>query len=158
MHSLVSYEEDCVCLSLELPGVLVETECNSTEVIKAMISMQFLLFQGLHSYLLCWKQSSPNIMRRTELEALQVKSQSEELIGEEWNTTKEHADTIQAALQVYLKEKASLSRSFDYWNTYVSNTYVPNSQESDQFSVHWRLDSLPQCYREGNVTVMQCYN
>ena len=47
--------------------------------------------------------------RRTELEALQVNSQSEELTGEEWNTTKEHADTIQAALQVYLKEKASLS-------------------------------------------------
>ena len=56
-------------------------------------------------------------MRQTELEALQVNSQSEELIGEEWNTTKEHADTIQAALQVYLKEKASLSQSFDYWNT-----------------------------------------
>ena len=123
MYSLVSYEEDCVCLSLELPGVLVETECYGTEVIKTMISMQFPLFQGLHSHLLCWKQSSPNIMRRTELEALQVNSQSEELTGEEWNTTKEHADTIQAALQVYLKEKASLSQSFDYWNTYVSNVF-----------------------------------
>ena len=78
------------------------------------------------------------------IEALQVNSKSEELIGEEWNTTKEHADTIQAALQVYLIEKASLSQSFDYWNTYVSN----------QFSVHWRLDSLPQCYREGNFTVI----
>ena len=43
-------------------------------------------------------------MRGTELEALQVNFQSKELIGEEWNTTKEHADTIQAALQVYLKE------------------------------------------------------
>ena len=98
MYSLVSYEEDCVCLSLELPGVLVETECYGTEVIKTMISMQFPLFQGLHSHLLCWKQSSLNIMRRTELEALQVNSQSEELLGEEWNTTKEHTDTIQAAL------------------------------------------------------------
>ena len=36
--------------------------------------------------------------RRTELEALQVNSQFKELTGEEWNTTKEHADTIQAAL------------------------------------------------------------
>ena len=144
MYSLVSYEEDCVCLSLELPGVLVETECYGTEVIKTMISMQFPLFQGLHSHLLCWKQSSPNIMGQTELEALQVDSQSEELIGEEWNTTKEHADTIQAALQVYLNKKASLSQSFDYWNTYVSN----------QFSMHWRLDSLPQCHREGNFTAI----
>ena len=123
MYSLVSYEEDCVCLSLELPGVLVETECYGTEVIKTMISMQFPLFQGLHSHLLCWEQSSPNTMGQTELEALQVNSQSEELIGEEWNTTKKHADTIQAALQVHLKEKASLSQSFDYWNTYVSNVF-----------------------------------
>ena len=117
MYSLVSYEEDCVCLSLELPGDMVETECYSTEVIKTMISMQFPLFQGLHSHLLCWKQSSPNIMRWTELETLQVNSQSDELTGEEWNTTKEHADTIQQALQVYLKEKASLSQYFDYWKT-----------------------------------------
>ena len=109
MYSLVSSEEDCVCLSLELSGVLVETECYGTEVIKTMISMQFPLFQDLHSHLLCWKQSSPNIMRQTELEALQVNSQSEEPIGEEWNNIKEHADTMQTALQVYLKEKASLS-------------------------------------------------
>ena len=80
--------------------------------------------------------------RWTELEALQVNSQSEELTGEEWNTTKEHADTTQAALQAYLKEKASLSQSFDYWNTYF--WCDPNIQESDQFCVLWRLDSLPQ--------------
>ena len=61
--------------------------------------------------------------RRTELKALQVNSQSEELTGEQWNATKEHAGTIQAALQVYLKEKASLSQSFDYWDTYVSNVF-----------------------------------
>ncbi|KAK5888953.1 hypothetical protein CesoFtcFv8_015001 [Champsocephalus esox] len=40
-----------------------------------------------------------------------------------WNTTKERADTIQAAFQVYLKERASRSQSFDYWNTYVSDLY-----------------------------------
>ena len=61
--------------------------------------------------------------RRTELEALQVNCQSKELMGKEWNTTKEHADTIQAAFQVYLKERASLSQSFDYWNTYVSHLF-----------------------------------
>ena len=61
--------------------------------------------------------------RQTELEALQVNPQSEELTGAEWNTTKEHADTIQAGLKVYLKEKASLSQSFDYWNTYVSSAF-----------------------------------
>ncbi|KAI4824268.1 hypothetical protein KUCAC02_012791 [Chaenocephalus aceratus] len=45
--------------------------------------------------------------RRTELEALQVNCQSKDLTAEEWNTTKERADTIQAAFQVYLKERAS---------------------------------------------------
>ncbi|KAK5905166.1 hypothetical protein CesoFtcFv8_006658 [Champsocephalus esox] len=58
-----------------------------------------------------------------ELEALQVNCQSKDLTAEEWNTTKERADTIQAAFQVYLKERASLSQSFDYWNTYVSDLY-----------------------------------
>ncbi|KAI4829411.1 hypothetical protein KUCAC02_023452, partial [Chaenocephalus aceratus] len=48
---------------------------------------------------------------------------SKDLTAEEWNTTKERADTIQAAFQVYLKERASLSQSFDYWNTYVSDLY-----------------------------------
>ena len=62
--------------------------------------------------------------RRTELEALQVNSQSDELTGEKWNTTKEHADTIQATLQVYFKEKALLSQFFDYWNTCVSNVFL----------------------------------
>ena len=36
--------------------------------------------------------------RQTELEALQVNAQSEELTGKEWNATKGHADNIQAAL------------------------------------------------------------
>ncbi len=61
--------------------------------------------------------------RRTELEALQVKCQSTELTGEEWNTTKEHVDTIETAFQDYLKERASLSQSFDYWKPYVSDLF-----------------------------------
>ena len=61
--------------------------------------------------------------RRTELEALQVNCQSKELTAEEWNTTKKRTDTIQAAFQLYLKEMASLSQSFDYWNTYVSDLF-----------------------------------
>ncbi|KAI4798983.1 hypothetical protein KUCAC02_019327, partial [Chaenocephalus aceratus] len=43
--------------------------------------------------------------RRTELEALHVNCQSKDLTAEEWYTTKERADTIQAAFQVYLKER-----------------------------------------------------
>ena len=57
--------------------------------------------------------------RQTELEALQVNCQSKELTGEEWNTIKERTDTLQAAFEAYLKERASLSQSFDHWNTYV---------------------------------------
>ena len=29
----------------------------------------------------------------------------------------------EAAFQVYLKERASLSQSFNYWNTYVSDLF-----------------------------------
>ena len=36
---------------------------------------------------------------------------------------KEDGVTIQAAFQVYLKERASLSQSFRYWNTYVSDLF-----------------------------------
>ncbi|KAF3844532.1 hypothetical protein F7725_007695 [Dissostichus mawsoni] len=61
--------------------------------------------------------------RLTELDALQVNCQSKELTSEEWNTTKERADSIQAAFQDYLKERASLSQSFDYWKTYVSDLF-----------------------------------
>ncbi len=46
-----------------------------------------------------------------------------ELICEEWNTTKVHADTIQAAFEVYLKDRALISESFKYWNTYVSDLF-----------------------------------
>ena len=52
--------------------------------------------------------------RRTELEALQVNCQSKKLVGEEWNTAKEHTNTIKAAFQVYLEERASLSQLLEY--------------------------------------------
>ena len=58
-----------------------------------------------------------------ELEALQVNFQSKELTSEEWKSMKEHCGTIQAAFQVYVKERASLSQSFSYWNTYVSDLF-----------------------------------
>ena len=51
-----------------------------------------------------------------ELEALQVDFQSKELTSEEWKSIKEHCGTIQAAFQVYVKERALLSQSFSYWN------------------------------------------
>ena len=57
------------------------------------------------------------LKRRTEIETLQVNSQRKEITGEEWNTIKEHVDTIQAALQIYLNKRALLLQSFDYWNT-----------------------------------------
>ena len=61
--------------------------------------------------------------KQTELEALQVNSQSEEFRSEELSTTTKCTDTIQAALQVYHKEKTALSQSFDYWNTYISDLF-----------------------------------
>ena len=54
-----------------------------------------------------------------DLEALQVDFQSKELTFEEWNTTKERSSNIQTAFEVYLRERASQSQSFNYWNTYV---------------------------------------
>ncbi|KAK5886568.1 hypothetical protein CesoFtcFv8_017590 [Champsocephalus esox] len=92
--------------------------------------------------------------RRTELEALQVNCQSKDLTAEEWNTTKERADTIQAAFQVYLKEKASLSQSFDYWNTYVSDLYpivrdLTNPLRSGDWILYcrWTPLFLQDCYQ-----------
>ena len=79
-----------------------------------MISMQLPLFQGLHcpfsdiyvhevhTSIMLEASLSKYHERQAELEALQVNSQSEELTGKEWNATKEHADTIQAALYFYI--------------------------------------------------------
>ena len=61
--------------------------------------------------------------KQMELEALQVDFQSKELTSEEWKSMKEHCGTIQAAFQVYVKERASLSQSFSYWNTYISDLF-----------------------------------
>ena len=58
-----------------------------------------------------------------EVLQLQVNFQSKQLTREEWNATKECAGNIQAAFQVYLKERVSLSQSFDYWSTYVSDLF-----------------------------------
>ena len=58
-----------------------------------------------------------------ELEALQVDFQSEEFTSEEWKSIMEQCGTIQAAFQVYVKERALLSQSFSYWNIYVSDLF-----------------------------------
>ena len=82
------------------------------------------LFQSSHYYPFMTCEVLTSIMlevffskypeRQMELEALQINSQSEELTGKKWYTIEESTDTIQAVLQVYLKERASLSQSFDY--------------------------------------------
>ena len=60
-------------------------------------------------------------VRQIELELLQANCESKELICEEWNTTKVRADTISAAFEVYLKDRA-LSH-LNNWNTYVSDLF-----------------------------------
>ena len=112
-------------------GVLVEIECYGTDVIKTVISgshysrahtAHSIIHEVLTSMMLeAFFSKYPE--RRTELEALQVNCQSKELTDEEWNTTKEHINTIQAALQIYFTERASKSQSFDYWYTYVSELF-----------------------------------
>ena len=71
-----------------------------------------------------------------ELEALQlqVNFQSKQLTHEEWNATKECAGNIQAAFQVYLKERAS------YWSTYVSDLFpIIRDLTSSLRSGDWNL-------------------
>ena len=85
-----------------------------------------------------------------DLEALQVNCQSKELMGQEWNISKEYVDTIQAALQVHHKKKGIAVPVL--W--LLESGPVPNSQEFDQSSALWRLGSLPQCCGEGNFTVL----
>ena len=59
-----------------------------------------------------------------ELEALQFDFQSKELSSEEWKSMKEQCNTIHAAFQAYIKERASLSQSFSYWSTYVFDLFL----------------------------------
>ncbi|KAF3833313.1 hypothetical protein F7725_026978 [Dissostichus mawsoni] len=112
-------------------GAAVETECYGTDVIKTVISgshysrahtAHSIIHEVLTSMMFeAFLSKFPE--RLTELDALQVNCQSKELTSEEWNTTKERADSIKAAFQDYLKERASLSQSFDYWKTYVSDLF-----------------------------------
>ncbi|XDV44765.1 hypothetical protein PO909_013005 [Leuciscus waleckii] len=117
-----------LCTYLESSGifdVLVETECYGTDVIKTVISgshyarartAHSMIHEVLTSMMLeAFLTKYPE--RKTELEALQVNWQSKEPTHEEWNNKKELSDTINAAFQVYLKERALQSQSFNYWNT-----------------------------------------
>ena len=124
----------CLGAYLEPSGifaVLVETECYGTDVIRTVISgshysrsrtAHSMIHEVLMSMMLEeFLSKSPD--KRMELEALQADFQSKELTSEEWTSIKEHCSTIQAAFQVYVKERALKSQSFCYWNTYVSDLF-----------------------------------
>ena len=124
----------CLGSYLEPSGmfdVLVETECYGTDVIKAVISgshysrsrtAHSMIHEVLTSMMIeAFLSKYPE--RRIELEALQVDCQSKEITGKEWNIKKEHAVAIRVAFEDYLKDRALLSQSFDYWNTYVSDLF-----------------------------------
>ena len=124
----------CLGAYLEPSGifaVLVETECYGTDIIRTVISgshysrartAHSMIHEVLMSMMLeGFLSKFPD--KRMELEALQVDFQSKELTSEEWKSIKEHCGTIQAAFQVYVKERALLSQSFSYWNTYVSDLF-----------------------------------
>jgi len=62
-------------------------------------------------------------------------------VGEEWKTAKERANTIEAAFQVYLEGRASMSQSFNYWNAYVSELFpvirdLTNSLRAGDWTLH----------------------
>ena len=127
----------CLGSYLEPSGifnVLVKTECFGTNVIKSVISGSHysrahtsysLIHEVLTSMMLkAFFSNYPE--RQKELEVLQVNCQSKELICEEWNTTKVHADAIPATFEVYLKDRALISELFKYLNTYVSDRFPPS--------------------------------
>ncbi len=109
----------CLGAYLEPSGiftVLVETECYGTDVIKSVISgshysrartAHSMIHKALTAMMLeAFFSKFPE--KREELEALHIDFQSKELTIEEWNTTKEDGgDTVQAAFEVYLNERAS---------------------------------------------------
>ena len=112
-------------------AVLVETECNGTDVIKSVISGSHYSRARI-AHLMIYEVLMPNMLegfhskfpeKRMELEALQFDFQSKEISSEEWKSKKEQCSTIQAIFQAYVKERASLSQSFSYWNTYVSDLF-----------------------------------
>ena len=148
----------CLGSYLEPSGifnVLVETECFGTDVIKTVISgthysrartAHSVIHEVLTSLMLkAFLSKYPE--KHMEVEALQVNCQ---LIGEEWNTAKKRADKFQEAFEVYLKDNVPVIYILDH----ICFRPLPNFEGSDQFSALWRLDSLPQCSREGNITLL----
>ena len=124
----------CLGAYLEPSGmfaVLVETECYGTDVIKTVISgshysrartAHSMIHEVLTSMILeGFLSEFPE--KKMELEALQFDFQSKELSIEKWKSLKEQCGTIQTAFQTYVKGRASLSHSFSYWNTYVSDLF-----------------------------------
>ena len=144
----------CLGTYLEPSGifaVLVETECYGTDVIKTVISSSHysrartahsILHEVLTSMMLEVLLSKyPERRMESEALQLQVNFQSKKLTREEWNATKECAGNIQAAFQVYLKERALHSKSFDYWSTYISHLFpIIRDLTSSLHSGDWNLN------------------
>ena len=122
----------CLGSYLEPSGIfsaLVETECYGTDVIKTVISgshytrartAHLLIHEALMSMLLeAFLSKYPE--RQMELQGLQVNSEA--LTSEDWQTAREVADGLQSAFDGYLDERAKLSKSFEYWKTYVADLF-----------------------------------
>ena len=64
-----------------------------------------------------------NPEKEMDVEGLGVDCQSETLNSEVWNTTKQRVEMIEKDFEIYLKETSLKSKSFAFWNTYVSDLY-----------------------------------
>ena len=114
----------CVGLYLEpsgIFGVLVETECYGTDVIKTVISGSHYsrdctahsVLHEVFTSMMLKEFLSKYPDRQVELKAMQVNCESKELLCENWITAKEGVYNILAAFEEYLKERAFQSQSFN---------------------------------------------
>ena len=64
-----------------------------------------------------------NPEKEMDVEGLAVDCQSETLNSEVRNATKQRVEMIEKDFEIYLKETSLKSKSFAFWNTYVSDLY-----------------------------------
>ena len=142
----------CLGAYLEPSGifsVLVETECYGPDTINSVISgshysrartAHSMIHEVLMSMMFeAFMEENPE--KEMEVEGFVVDCQSINFGGEIWNAAKERVKATEEDFELYLKEMSSKSKSFAFWNTYVSDLYpiardLTNSMRSGDWTLY----------------------
>ena len=141
----------CLGAYLEPSGifsVLVETECYGPDTINSVISgshysrsrtAHSMIHEVLISMMFeAFREENPE--KEIEFGEFMVDCQSNRFNGEVWNATKKKVEAMEDDFGFYLQERHSKSKSFAFWNTYVSQLYpVARDLTNSMRSGDWRL-------------------